>query len=114
MHEPIEFKVLYLFAGPQRDTGIPEVLRRLAESATENISVETTVFDILRDRTQDLLNEDTQADILDKLRARHFDAVIMSPPCATWSRAPWANSLGPKPRGQPSIHGVFPGWKEQS
>ena len=38
-----------------------------------------------------------QQELLDKLKAGYFDAVILSPPCATWSRAPWANSLGPRP-----------------
>ncbi|CAK9027689.1 Uncharacterized protein SCF082_LOCUS18037 [Durusdinium trenchii] len=55
-----------------------EVLQHLAKTASESIAVETTVFDILRDRSQDLLNESTQAQILDKLKVGYFDAVIMS------------------------------------
>lgn len=37
------------------------------------------------------LQEPLQQEILDKLRNNFYSAVIMSPPCATWSRAPWAN-----------------------
>ena len=34
---------------------------------------------------------------LDRIAAKEFDAVLLSPPCATFSRAPWANFRGPRP-----------------
>ena len=35
--------------------------------------------------------------ILDKIRSGYYDAILLSPPCSTFSRAPWANKKGPRP-----------------
>ena len=45
----------------------------------------------------DLLDQESQADWLARLEAGEFDAVMLSPPCGSWSRANWANGDGPKP-----------------
>ena len=34
---------------------------------------------------------------LNRIAAKEFDAVLLSPPCATFSRAAWANFRGPRP-----------------
>ncbi|CAE7366317.1 unnamed protein product [Symbiodinium sp. KB8] len=34
---------------------------------------------------------------LDRIAAEEFDAVLLSPPCASFSRATWANFKGPRP-----------------
>lgn len=54
-------------------------------------------FDIKRDAKHDLLDEALRKDLLDRIAAGYYQAVIMSPPCGTWSRAPWANNHGPRP-----------------
>ena len=35
--------------------------------------------------------------LLSRIDSGDFDAVILSPPCGTWSRAPWSNNAGPGP-----------------
>lgn len=35
--------------------------------------------------------------LLQRIADGEFDAILMSPPCGTWSRAPWANAHGPRP-----------------
>ena len=97
MHEPTEFKVLYSFAGPSRPSGIPETLEKLANSADRPVKVTVDAFDVLRDAKHDLLDEGLQKLLLDRIAKGYYDAVLMSPPCGTWSRAPWANNHGPRP-----------------
>ena len=92
-----EFKVLYLFAGRKRETGIPEILDKLAAASKERVAISVEAYDVLRDPAHDLLVDPLRTKILDRLKQGEFDAVIMSPPCGTWSRAPWANANGPRP-----------------
>lgn len=115
MHEPVqEFKVLYLFSGPQRSTGIPERLHQLAQASKKPVRFQVDAFDILRDPSHDLLGDDLRQSILKKLEDGYYDVVIASPPCGTWSRAPWANVHGPRPL-RSSMHPYgFPwleGWR---
>ena len=71
----------------------------------------TTSFEILG---ATFWHDDLQKEILRKLESGYYDAVIASPPCGTWSRAPWANDQGPRPL-RSSVHPYgFPwleGWK---
>ena len=100
-----------MFAGPQRDTGIPEVLQRLAATTPKRCSMVVDSFDILRSTSHDLLDKTLQEDLIQKLKNGCYQAVIMSPPCATWSRAPWANEFGPKPL-RSSVHPLWFPWLE--
>ena len=68
-------------------------------------------FDILRSTSHDLLDKTLQEDLIQKLKNSCYQAVIMSPPCATWSRAPWANEFGPKPL-RSSVHPLGFPWLE--
>ena len=90
MHDPVEFRVLYLFAGPSRPTGIPETLEKLAGKSKRPVKVTVEPFDTLRDAKHDLLDEGLRTSLLERIAQGYYDAVIMSPPCGTWSRAPWA------------------------
>lgn len=52
--------------------------------------------------------------VISRIQAQEFDAIFMSPPCNTWSRAPHSNSWGPCPvrnrlwpRGFPWADGKF-------
>ena len=68
-------------------------------------------WDITNGAEFDLLREDVRKRILTNLRNGEYAAVLMSPPCGTWSRAPWANQLGPRPLRSASHPWGFP-WLE--
>ena len=54
-------------------------------------------MDIKRKPRVDLSYSKQRKKILEKIRSRCYDAVLLSPPCSTFSRAPWANKRGPRP-----------------
>ena len=88
--------MLYLFAGTDRRTSIRSVLRRFSSIQTDQ-EIECEEWDICRGPEYDLLNEEVQQRLLQRIEAGEFIAVLLSPPCASWSRAPWANRWGPRP-----------------
>ena len=89
--------MLYLFAGPARRTSIKAVLERFSKQFASVCEVECEEWDICRGEEFDLLREDAQRSLLKRIEAGEFCAILMSPPCASWSRAPWANPWGPRP-----------------
>ena len=89
-------KVLYLFAGKDRRTSIRSVLERFSKNFGGQ-EVECEEWDICRGPDNDLLDEETQRSLLQRIESGEFFAVLLSPPCASWSRAPWANRWGPRP-----------------
>eukprot|EP00435_Cladocopium_sp_Y103_P059542 s1184_g21.t1 len=71
-------------------------------------------WDILRSPSQDLSNPEVVEELIRRIRNQEFDAIFMSPPCNTWSRAPHSNPWGPCPvrnrqwpRGFPWAEGKF-------
>ncbi|CAK8993985.1 Ubiquitin carboxyl-terminal hydrolase 17-like protein E [Durusdinium trenchii] len=62
------------------------VPKRLAATAPKRCSMVVDSFDILRSTSHDLLDKTLQEDLIQKLKKGYYQAVIMSPPCATWSR----------------------------
>ena len=103
------FKVLYLFSGRRRCTGVAQLLQGWAEHA--EFAVEVAEWDISNGSDFDLLQEDNQQRILAAIRDGSYAAVLMSPPCGTWSRAPWANQFGPRPLRSAAHPWGFP-WLE--
>ena len=62
---------------------------------------------ILRDG-HDLYDDEKLEEISKRVKQGDFDAIIMSPPCSTWSRAVWSSKIGPRPvRSRDFPHG-FP------
>ena len=59
--------------------------------------VRITCVDIQRRPSIDLANTVEGQKLLTRIRAQEFDATLLSPPCSTFSRAPWANFKGPRP-----------------
>ena len=47
-------------------------------------------MDIKRSARQDLSLPKVRDSYLDRIRAKEFDAILLSPPCASFSRATWA------------------------
>ena len=68
-------------------------------------------WDILNGQSFDLLSQDNRKRLLAAISSGHYDAVLMSPPCGTWSRAPWANQFGPRPLRTSNYPWGFP-WLE--
>ena len=54
-------------------------------------------IDIKRRPRIDLSYSKQRKKILEKIKSGYYDAVLLSPPCSTFSRAPWANRKGPRP-----------------
>lgn len=45
----------------------------------------------------DLTKGHVRQQILSKIEAGLYDVILLSPPCSTFSRAPWSNRRGPRP-----------------
>ena len=95
-------RVLYLFAGAERKADIGEcVVRGMAKARQQSgleCSAEVENVDILRDPAGgNLLDESRQADLLSRITTGEFDLVLAAPPCNTFSRALFHDSLGPTP-----------------
>ena len=89
--------MLYLFAGADRRTSIKAVLQRFSRQFATVCEVEVEEWDICRGPGYDLLREDVQSSLMERIQRGEFCAIVMPPPCASWSRAPWANRWGPRP-----------------
>ena len=88
-------KVLYLFSGVAHKLDMATCLQQLA--ATWALVLRTECVDIKRSAKQDLSLPKVRDSYLDRIRAKEFDAILLSPPCASFSRATWANFRGPRP-----------------
>ena len=53
--------------------------------------------DICRSARMDLTKSALRQSYLDKIQAKSYDAILLSPPCSSFSRAPFANHRGPRP-----------------
>ena len=70
-------------------------LQQLASAWTLNLKTECV--DLKRSAKQDLSLPKVRQSYLQRIAAKEFDAVLLSPPCASFSRATWANFRGPRP-----------------
>ena len=59
--------------------------------------IRMTCVDIQRRPSIDLAKSKQRAKLLARIRAKEFDAILLSPPRSTFSRAPWSNFKGPRP-----------------
>ena len=66
-------------------------------TASTGLSTPDNLRDIQRRPSVDLANTVERQKLLARIRAQEFDAILLSPPCSTFSRAPWANFKGPRP-----------------
>ena len=85
--------VLYLFAGRPRQGDMTDCLHQLANG----YKIRMTCVDIQRRPSVDLARSKEREKLLAGIRAKEFEAILLSPPCSTFSRAPWANFKGPRP-----------------
>ena len=88
------FRCVYFFAGPTRKGDVKFWLQEIC--SRENLILDMCEFDLLRSGTgNDLSAFTVQEKWVSELES--YNAVINTPPCSTYSRAPWANSNGPVP-----------------
>ena len=59
--------------------------------------IHMTCVDIQRRPSVDLAKTKERHKLLARIRSKEFDSIRLSPPCSTFSRAPWANFKGPRP-----------------
>ena len=91
---------------------LKQSLKKLCDQAAIQLQMEE--WDILRSPSHDLSDPQIVEALLSRIRQGEFDAIFMSPPCNTWSRAPHSNPWGPCslrnkswPRGFPCLKGRF-------
>ena len=78
-----------MFSGPDRqDEGF--------DAFASTFGFEVEMWDILRDKSLDLVDERNLQTLLSRIEAKEFAAVLMSPPCSTFCRAMDLPG-GPKP-----------------
>ena len=89
-------RVAYFFSGVTRKASIADELRKMCEKDGHGLQV-FEVDVLVGGSEHDLLDRVAQDAWLARLEAGEFDAIILSPPCGSWSRANWANEDGPAP-----------------
>lgn len=104
LHELSVGRALYLFAGPKRRSTIGPLLQKTNWIVDE--------VDILQGgKDHDLTRAAVQDKLLQRIAAHHYDLLLSSPPCDTFSRVKYANSWGPKPTRSMKYRRGFP-WLE--
>ena len=88
-------RILYLFSGQSRKGSVSHWCSKLAKRHSSAVSVE--VVDIKVKPHVDLTLKSNREKILEKIKIQKYDVIILSPPCSTFSRAPWSNRKGPRP-----------------
>ena len=89
-------RVAYLFSGISRKSSIASELKKLCEQSGLGLIVDE--IDIYNGgSSHDLLDPEVQANLEKKISQGGYDVVVISPPCATWSRA----NYNPPPGGRP-------------
>ena len=66
-------------------------------AAIWELDLRVKCVDIKRSAKHDLSLLKVRNSYLDRIRAKEFAAVLLSPPCSSFSRATWANFRGPRP-----------------
>ena len=87
--------MLYLFAGQKRKNSVAWHVRKLAKQF--HAVVEVIELDLRHSRKVDFTQPGVQKKWLQLIDSGAVDALVVTPPCSTFSRAPWANEEGPFP-----------------
>ena len=88
------FSVLYFFAGALRKGDVRHWLS--VACARQHLKLDMHEFDLLRPGSDSDLSLIAVQEAW-MLRLQEFNAVVITPPCASYSRAQYANSNGPRP-----------------
>lgn len=90
-----QFKVLYLFAGAERKCDIEDCLKQL--QAEYKVEVECHSIDLVRGEDHNILDDQLWPRLRKDIQDRKYNAVIITPPCNTHSRARHSTVKGPSP-----------------
>ena len=87
--EVTQIRILYLFAGLQRQADMGDCFRKLAASSDyPGVQLHVEELDILRGgQNHDLLEGSRQREIIQGIRSGRYDLVRAAPHCNTFSRA---------------------------
>ena len=88
-------RVLYIFSGKSRKGSVSHWCSKLAKLRSKAVQVE--MIDIKVKPHIDLTKKSNRDKLLEKMKQKRYDVLILSPPCSTFSRAPWSNRKGPRP-----------------
>ena len=88
------YRVLHLCSGYRRLGDVERWLRSRAEE--ENLQLEVWSIDLAVHPDMDFTKAEVVARIVSASRAGAFHAVIVGPPCSTWSRARFRKGNGPR------------------
>lgn len=89
------FKALYLFAGAERKSDLEDCLKQL--QAEYDIEVECNSIDLVRGKDHDILEDQVWPKLRKDIQESKYNAVIITPPCNTFSRARHSSVPGPRP-----------------
>lgn len=87
--------VLYIFSGKSRKGSVSHWCSKLSKRHSRAVKVE--MVDIKVKPHIDLTQKSNRDKILQKMKDKNYNVIIFSPPCSTFSRAPWSNRKGPRP-----------------
>lgn len=87
--------VLYIFSGKSRKGSVSHWCSKLSKRHSRAVKVE--MVDIKVTPHIDLTQKSNRDKILQKMKDKNYNVIIFSPPCSTFSRAPWSNRKGPRP-----------------
>lgn len=90
-----QINVLYLFSGADRPSSLAAQLEAMGKKWGTQVNIE--MVDIVRSEAHDLSKEEVRESFRRRLRAGEFEAVVITPPCSTWTRVRMANFRGPRP-----------------
>ena len=88
-------RVLYVFSGKPRKNSIKFWLRKLSKQF--QVAIEVEMIDIQVPPHHDLTKESVQKHLSNKIASGRYYAVLLNPPCSTFTRVVWANRRGPRP-----------------
>ena len=91
-----KMRVAYFFSGTKRRASIGECLAVLCRKAGIGL-VMHEVDTMVGGKAHNLLDKAAQEDWLSRIHDGDFDMCIHSPPCASWSRAPFSDDKPPQP-----------------
>ena len=89
------FTFLYLFSGRRRKTSVGSFVKKLA--AEYQVKVTVLELDIRYNKRWDFTSAAVRRKWLSFISQGGADALLVTPPCSTFSRAHWANDEGPLP-----------------
>ena len=88
-------RVFVHFSGSSRKGSVSSWAKKLGSRM--GITVQVEMIDIKVRPNWDLTKSKNRQLLLNKIRSGRYFAILISPPCSTFTRATWSNRKGPRP-----------------